>query len=163
MDPAGKNLIYSSYFGGSKINVPTSVAMDSTRAIVVAGATASPDFPLVKPAQSVYGGAASDGFIAKFTGFTSPATGPSTSTAGIANVASYQSGSVSPGEIVVIFGSNMGPSQLAPYALAGEKFSTTLAGTTVTFDGIAAPLIYASATQIGQRTGRGPESGRLGK
>ena len=248
LDPGGKSVIYSSFFGGTASDVPTSLAIDSTGAILVAGAATSPDFPLVKAAQSAYGGGSSDAFVAKFTGFSTPpaistdksslsfsyqagggdvpaqnvqvtsagaavnftastsggswlsvtpssgitpaalsvkvnpaglaaglyngavsvsagaaaplsitvkltvsgstSTGPSTSAAGIANVASYQGGSVSPGEIVVIFGSNMGPTQLATLTVTGGKVDTLLAGTQVLFDGAAAPLVYTSAGQL---------------
>jgi uncharacterized protein (TIGR03437 family) len=75
-------------------------------------------------------------------------TGPFTSLGGIANVASYESGSVSPGEILVIFGSNLGPSQLKTLTVTGGKVDSTLAGTQVLFDSIAAPLIYTSSGQV---------------
>ncbi len=153
IDPTGKTLIYSSYFGGTASDIPTSLAIDATGAILVAGAATSADFPTAKAAQAKYGGGSSDGFVARFTGFgntgggTVPTT-PSTSAAGIANVASYQSGAISPGEITVIFGANMGPSQLATLTVSGGKIDSTLAGTKVLFDGAAAPLIYTSAAQL---------------
>jgi uncharacterized protein (TIGR03437 family) len=67
----------------------------------------------------------------------------------IGNVASYQQGFVSPGEMVVIFGSGMGPSQLVKLQLdTNGRVSTTLSGVQVLFDGTAAPLIYVSQGQI---------------
>ena len=53
---------------------------------------------------------------------------------------------VSPGEIVVLFGSGIGPATLAINQPVNGVFGTQLAGTSVTFNGIAAPMIYASAT-----------------
>lgn len=67
----------------------------------------------------------------------------------VINAASGASGAVSPGEIVSIFGTNLGP--LSPQSLtlnAQGNVTTTLAGVTVSFNGIAAPLTYVSATQI---------------
>jgi uncharacterized protein (TIGR03437 family) len=55
---------------------------------------------------------------------------------------------VSPGLIVTLFGSGIGPATLALNAPGADgKFSTLLAGTQVLFDGVAAPMIYASAGQ----------------
>ncbi len=76
------------------------------------------------------------------------AVAPSILTAGI-NAASYAGGSVSPGEIVVIFGSGLGPSTVVgPQLDAGGYVSTSLAGTRVLFDGVAAPIIYTQAAQV---------------
>lgn len=60
----------------------------------------------------------------------------------IANAGSYAAGSVSPGEIVTLFGSNMGPDVLVGLVLdANGNVATNLAGTSVLFDGTPAPLI----------------------
>ena len=59
--------------------------------------------------------------------------------------ASYQGGSLAPGEFVTLFGANLGPAALT-VAPAGT-FPKTLGLTTVMFDGILAPVLYASATQ----------------
>jgi uncharacterized protein (TIGR03437 family) len=76
---------------------------------------------------------------------TSTASQPSIT--GIANGASFQTGPVAPGEIVTIFGSNVGPNQLTTLQSSSGLVGTTLAGTRVLFDGIASPLIYVSASQ----------------
>ncbi len=56
----------------------------------------------------------------------------------IANAASGLAGPVAPGELVTIHGSGLGPAELTSEA----------AGTQVFFDGVAAPVIYTSATQV---------------
>jgi len=69
----------------------------------------------------------------------------------IVNAASYVSPplTVAPGEIVTIFGQNMGPSELATLRLkTPDSVDTTLAGTRVLFDGVPAPLIYVRGDQI---------------
>jgi uncharacterized protein (TIGR03437 family) len=56
---------------------------------------------------------------------------------------------VAPGEIVTIFGTNLGPASLATAELdANGNIATTLAGTRVLFDGVASPMIYSSANQV---------------
>ena len=57
---------------------------------------------------------------------------------------------LSPGKVAVIYGAGLGPSTLAEFQLNGSNtIAAQLAGTIVMFNGIAAPLIYTSATQIG--------------
>jgi len=66
----------------------------------------------------------------------------------LVNAASY-SPAVSPGELVAIFGSNLGP--VAPVGLqldASGRVATTIGDTQVLFDGVASPLIFASASQV---------------
>ena len=56
---------------------------------------------------------------------------------------------VTPGEIVTIFGANLGPASLTTAQLdANGNIATLLAGTRILFDGVAAPIIYTSATQV---------------
>jgi uncharacterized protein (TIGR03437 family) len=67
----------------------------------------------------------------------------------ILNAASYQSTPLSPGEIIVIFGLNIGPPALTGLQLdAAGNISSTLAGTRVLFDGNPSPIVYTSQNQI---------------
>jgi uncharacterized protein (TIGR03437 family) len=67
----------------------------------------------------------------------------------VVNAASYATGAVSPGEIISIGGSAIGPAIPAFLALdQSGNVSTSLGGAQVLFNGIAAPLIYVSSTQI---------------
>ena len=68
----------------------------------------------------------------------------------VTNSASYALGPVSPGEIVSIFGQNLGPATAVQMTDAnGDGFAdTSVAGVNVIIDGHPAPLIYASTTQV---------------
>ena len=66
----------------------------------------------------------------------------------VVNSASYLGGAVAPGELVTIFGGNLGASPGASGAFNGGSLSNTINGTQVLFDGTAAPLLYASSGQI---------------
>jgi uncharacterized protein (TIGR03437 family) len=65
----------------------------------------------------------------------------------IANAGSYQASAIAPGEIVVIMGSSIGPPQLVPLHIENGRLATSLDNTRVLFNGIAAPIIYASEKQ----------------
>ena len=54
---------------------------------------------------------------------------------------------VTPGKIVAIYGSGLGPAALALNEPSNGAFGTQVAGTSVTFNGVAAPVIYTSAGQ----------------
>ncbi len=62
---------------------------------------------------------------------------------GLVNAASYAAGPVAPGEIIAMFGQNLGPA-----ALSTGSASLELAGIQVTFNGIPAPLLYVSSSQL---------------
>src|SRR6185437_7217533 len=47
-----------------------------------------------------------------------------------------------------IFGSSLGPEALVPYQVQNGRFTTSLSGVEVLFDGVPAPLIYVSGSQI---------------
>ena len=70
----------------------------------------------------------------------------------VTNGASLQTGAVSPGEIVTIFGNGIGPATPAPGTsftpTASGTVPTTLAGVKVTFNNVPAPMIFVSPGQI---------------
>lgn len=69
--------------------------------------------------------------------------------AAVVNAASLLGGPVAPGEIVSVFGSNLGPVAPAGVRLdSNGRVTSQLAATRVLFDKTAAPLTYASDKQI---------------
>jgi len=67
---------------------------------------------------------------------------------GVTHGASFATGAIAPGEIITLFGANLGPAELRTLALESGRVSTTLAGTQVTINNTPAPVIYTSATQV---------------
>ncbi len=55
---------------------------------------------------------------------------------------------LSPGELVTIFGTGLGPANLVVNQPTSKGYGTSLAGTSVTFAGTAAPIIYTSSTLV---------------
>ncbi len=66
----------------------------------------------------------------------------------VVDAASERPGPVSPGKIVVIYGAGLGPTQLIQNQPANGQIGTSLGGTTVSFNGIAAPVLYASSMKV---------------
>lgn len=80
-----------------------------------------------------------------------PLTGPATRIGSwnVVNAASFLAGPVAPGEMVTIFGTDIGPPALTVLQLdATGRVSSELAKTRVLFDDAPAPMIYAYADQV---------------
>ena len=82
------------------------------------------------------------------TGFSITITGTALGTPILApntvvSVSSFDNGTIAPGDQVGLFGLSLGPTT-GVRATAGVNWPTTLAGTTVTFDGATAPVYYVS-------------------
>lgn len=68
---------------------------------------------------------------------------------GVTNGATFRAGAVAPGEIITIFGFDLGPASAQGLEVgANGRVTTTLGGTQVTFDGVAAPLLLVSPGQV---------------
>jgi len=85
-------------------------------------------------------------FSALMTAMQTTTTPPSLKVSNVVNAASYQGGPVAPGEIVTVYDSTYGPASLVlGQPDATGKFPTSVGGVQVLFDGVPAPLLYASA------------------
>jgi uncharacterized protein (TIGR03437 family) len=77
-------------------------------------------------------------------------TAPLPTIMSVTNAASYATGSVSPGELVTLFGTAIGPATAAGATTdpSTGKLATTIGGVQMLFNGTPAPMIYASSTQV---------------
>ncbi len=66
----------------------------------------------------------------------------------LTSAASSLTGAIAPGEVVVLYGSGLGPDSLATYQLVNGEVPTSVGGTSVYFNGTAGPMLYASSTQV---------------
>ena len=77
------------------------------------------------------------------------ANAPAVTSTGVVHGATAVTGAISPGQILVIYGSRLGPAALTTLALDAQgRVTTTLGGSRVLFDGVPAPIIYTSAGQM---------------
>ena len=135
----GSQLRYSTYLGGSQNDGATAVAVDPYGNLIVAGLTASSDFPGAgAPTSSTVGSA----FVAKLT------PGEPVVTA-VLNGASFQPG-IEAGSWVTIQGANLANNTRTWRGIdfAGGNLPTQLDGVSVAIDGKPAFVEYVSPTQI---------------
>lgn len=66
----------------------------------------------------------------------------------VVDAANQRANAVSPGKIVVIYGAGLGPSQLIQNRPINGQFGSEAGGTTVSFNGVLAPVLYTSGTQV---------------
>ncbi len=67
---------------------------------------------------------------------------------GIFSAASYASATISPGELITIFGTNIGPATPATMSITGGFVDTSLSNVVVSISGVNAPLLYVSSNQV---------------
>jgi uncharacterized protein (TIGR03437 family) len=103
----------------------------------------------VDSAGSVYIADMFNNRIRVLTPAVSGSTASSPTISAVTNAASNLVGPIAPGEVVVLYGSGLGPAQLTSASVGSDGlYDTLLAGTRVQFDGIAAPILYTSANQV---------------
>jgi uncharacterized protein (TIGR03437 family) len=152
-DPDGAE-VWTREFGTSDAAWASAVAVDADGVYVVGrNGTAQVEeafylgvFSTETPAGSA--------FLARFekTAAVVTGSGPRIFPDCVVNAASYVGGGVAPGEIVTLFGSAMGPSELISFQNLIEdngvlRLPTALADTRILFDGVPAPLLYVSDKQ----------------
>ncbi len=86
------------------------------------------------------------GWPATNTVLAAPA--PHFSQAGIENAASLQGGSIAPGELITIFGENLGPGLPLGMQVVKGTVATSLGGVRVLFNGIPGPVVFAFSNQV---------------
>lgn len=83
-----------------------------------------------------------------FTVTQAAVAAPAVTLSAVGNGADYAQGAVSPGEVVVLAGSNLGPVQSVKYTVTNGFLPTTLGGVQVLFGNVPATLLYVSANQV---------------
>ena len=145
VDSAGTSLVHASYVGGEGDELGWGIAIDGDGFIYIVGETLSPEdsFPVTVGPDLTFNGLR-DAFVAKLD-----VSGPSISADGIVNAASFLSGPITPGEIISIFGSSIGPDEGVGTQLdESGRVATEVAGTQVLMDGEPVPLFFVRADQV---------------
>jgi uncharacterized protein (TIGR03437 family) len=111
------------------------IAIDSGGLVIIVGATQSNELPLVNPVQRDNSGFL-DAYLMKLA---------TLSLDSVVDAAGYGTGAVAPGAIVALFGSGLA---YAEEAASGMPLPLTLLDTSVTVNGVPAPLYFVSPSQI---------------
>jgi uncharacterized protein (TIGR03437 family) len=75
-------------------------------------------------------------------------TGSGPQISAVTNGASNQTGPISPGEVVVIYGSGLGPTNLAGFQLTNGMVPASVASTSVYINGAQSPVLYSWGSQV---------------
>ncbi len=148
VDSSGGKLLFSSYLGGngspgSGGDYGDAVAVSCASGLVVAGTTASSNFPVTSGAfVSTYPGNSSNAFATKIA--AGPAM-PAISSGGVAGSWAPGSGPVAPGSLLSIYGSGFAVAENVSPTL---PLPTSVTGTTVNINNNPVPILYASAGQM---------------
>src|SRR5207244_2682322 len=122
------------------------IAVDASGMIYVAGSTTSRDFPVSNAMQGTNKGSI-DGFVLRLDPRAEIAGVPVVANGGVVSSASYTAGApLAAGMLFSVFGSFLSDGSTA--SAAGAPLPTNLAGATLLVNGIAAPLLFVSPTQI---------------
>jgi uncharacterized protein (TIGR03437 family) len=85
--------------------------------------------------------------VRKITG-APPAAAPVVTAGGVVNAASLSGGVIAPGELISIFGTNLGPAALGTFTLANNSIPTALGDVEVLVNDAPVPVTAVSAGQI---------------
>jgi len=149
VNSTGGTLLFSSYLGGngspgSGGDYGNSVSATCAAGLVVTGATASANFPVTSGAAlGTYPGSSSNAFLTSIG--AGPAMAAISSPGGVSGTWAPAAGPVAPGSLLSIYGSGFAVAQSISQTL---PLPTSAAGTSVTINGIAAPILYASPSQM---------------
>ena len=145
INPAGSTLTYAGFIGGDVTDRGHGIAIGPDGAVFIAGITGSTaaTFPVtVGPDLTLNGGF--DAFIVKIR-----ITGPSITVEGIVNAATFVGGPVSPGEIISVFGIDLGPDPGVNSTLDEQgNVPTLVAGVQLLINGIPSPEHFVGRNQV---------------
>jgi uncharacterized protein (TIGR03437 family) len=144
--PASGSVGFTASSGASWLTVaPLSGSTPATLTVAVSGGLAVGNYATI--VYVTVGGSVVASIVVTAT-VTAASSGLPTITA-VVNAASFAAGAVSPGQLISIVGTNLGPAAPAYLTLdRNGNVATSLSGVTVQVGGTPAPLIYASNTQI---------------
>lgn len=139
----------TNFYSGSTVAVgatplsSTILGPTSLQAVIPSSMLSSPGILSITVSNPNPGGGTSVGL--DFTVYT-----PGPRLTGVTNAASFATGAIAPGEMIILFGTGLGPEPLVPFSAPppGGSIATSLSGVSVSIDALAAPLIYVSSTQI---------------
>jgi uncharacterized protein (TIGR03437 family) len=146
VDPSGSKVVYSTYYGSTDTDSSAAIAVTALGTVYITGQTYSPAFPVTSGAAQPGFGGYIDGWVAKI--LPTPGGTPTLNPAikGVQSAAGSSSRAAGPaGSLISIFGTDLAATTAGAPSL---PLPTTLAGVTVTMNGIAIPLLFVSPGQI---------------
>jgi len=157
LNPSGSALLFSSLLGGNFSEEARALHVSSSGTATIVGFTQSDDMPVtagaIKPTlgacRTDLNSACQRFFITKVELNQSLPDGPKILLNGVVGAADYSRGGVSPGDVITIYGSGLGPNALVGLQLTADGTVARMLGETrVLFDDEPAALVYTLAGQV---------------
>jgi len=146
LDAATGRVLGTVLVDGSNVNA-AGIAFAGGSNIWLAAATSQPDTPITPGAlvsSALQTGQQAGAYLGLANFNLNPSAGPEIACI-VDGANEARISVVSPGQLLTLFGSGLGP---ASGVAAANNSTTSLAGVTVTFGGMPAPLLYVSSEQI---------------
>jgi uncharacterized protein (TIGR03437 family) len=103
----------------------------------------------LRPFRTAVTAAATIAVVVSFRASTQTAVPPPPVIYAVVNAASYRSADLAPGEVITIFGDQLGPDgPLVSQPNSAGKVTAPPGASTVLINGVSAPLLYVSRTQV---------------
>jgi len=150
IDMTSSSLVYGTFYGGTRDDGFTALAMDNNGNVWLTGTTDSTDLKLTSnAAQNAFAGGPGISVDGMLVTFSPTGTNPPVVNA-LENGASNALNLASPGMVFVLYGQNMGPSTLTGSAIdpVTGLLSGTIAQVSVLFNNVPAPLLYVLNRQL---------------
>jgi uncharacterized protein (TIGR03437 family) len=146
MDAATGNVLGTVLVDGSNLSA-AGVALAGGSSVWLAGATSQADTPIMPGAlteAALQPGVMAGAYLGEADFNLNQSSGPQVSCI-VDGANEARTAVIAPSQLLTLFGSRLGP---ATGVAAPNDSTMSLAGVTVTFDGIPAPLLYVSSEQI---------------
>jgi len=151
VNPAGTALLFSTYLGGSSLELADSVAIDQNGAAYVAGWTRSADFPTTaKVFQPSFAGGNRDVFVVKIDANNAP--GVSLVPASL-TFSGQKLGTASPSQTVILHNVGSASLSISTIRTQGDFSQTNNCGSSLAGGGSCAVSVTFTPNAIGTRSG----------
>jgi RHS repeat-associated protein len=124
VNPAGTTITYGSYLGGNQLDAGTGIGVDNLGSAVIAGYTASTNFPTYNAAQTSNGGGY-DAFVSRLL----PVPAPPTITTITPDTGKYNNDQITNATTITLYGKAVSSAGVSLYRNGVGLLGTTTAGT----------------------------------
>jgi Beta-propeller repeat/Immunoglobulin domain/Abnormal spindle-like microcephaly-assoc'd, ASPM-SPD-2-Hydin len=145
---SGSRLVFSTYFGGSRIDQVAGIALDPSANVYLTGEAGSSNLPTANAFQATFGGSYADAFATKITLAPAASLSPTSLTFG-----GQQVGKTSGSQAILLASAGTAPLHIVSVATSGDFAQTNDCGTGVAAGSTCTINVTFTPSSSGTRTG----------